>query len=80
MDPRAIRGGPRWRKAERRPHVAPIILPIVIDLHLAERVERVGGSFVHERVPPVGKARVERRKHRAPVLIRRVVGKIRVRQ
>lgn len=57
--------------------MAPIILPVVIDLHFTERVERVGGSVAHERVPPVRKARVERRKHRAPVLIRRVVGEVR---
>lgn len=51
-----------------------IILPVVIDLHFTKGNKGVGGSVVHERVPSVGEARVERGKHRAPVLARGIVG------
>ena len=79
MDRRAFRGVPTWCKTQRRLHTAPVILPVVIDLHFTKRAENVGGSVVHERVPSVGEARVEWGEYRTPVLVRGVVGsKVRV--
>jgi len=50
--------------------MTPVIFLVMIDLHFTKWAESVGGSIVHEmRVPPVGKARVEGREHRASILI-----------
>jgi len=62
--------------------MAPVIFLVMVDLHFTKRAESAGGSFVHEmRIPSVRKARVERREHRASILIRSVAGgKVRVGQ
>ena len=81
MDRGTIWGVPGWWKIQRRPHMTPVLLPVMIDLNFTKRAEGIGGSVVYERVPSVGEARIERRKHRAPVLIRGIVGrKVRVGQ
>jgi hypothetical protein len=61
--------------------MAPVVVLVVVELHFTKRAESIWGSVVHERVPSVGEAGVERRKHGASIFVRCIVGgKVRVGQ
>jgi len=61
--------------------MAPIVLLVMVDRYFTQGAESVGRSVQEMTIPPVGKAGVERGKHRAAVLSRGVIGgKVRVGQ